>query len=63
MTTRHRRTPEERAADVFRPTLKRLEARAAKSKAQWERDAAAAEKVRKQIDTLNQLPLPLPQFF
>jgi len=58
MTTKHHRTPEERAEAVFRPTLKRLEAKAAKSKARWEQDEAAAEKVRKKIAMLNQLPLP-----
>ena len=57
MTTRHRRTPEERAADVFRPTLRRLEAKAAKSKTQWDRDEAAAEAMRQKIARLYQVPL------
>jgi hypothetical protein len=58
MTTRHRRSPEAISADALRPTLKRLETRAAKSKAIAQRDEAEAEAMRRKIAMINQLPLP-----
>ncbi len=60
VTIRHRRKPEERATSILQIELNRLETRAAKSKAQWEKAEAAAEVVRKQIAMLHQLPLPMP---
>ncbi len=56
---RHRRTPDERAADAYRPTLKRLEAKTTKRKMAWEAAQKAEDEIRQKIAMLHQLPLPI----
>ena len=58
MTTQHRRTPSEQAASILRDDLRRREARAAKSRAVWERDEAECERTRKMLAMLGMEPLP-----
>ena len=58
MTTHHRRTPQERAADILRTELSRQMANTAKSRAAFERDQAAEATTRQAIAMLDQLPLP-----
>lgn len=59
MTTRHHKTLDEKAADVYRPLLRRLEAKVAKDEAQLQKDKGAVEALRKKIDSLCQLPMPM----
>ena len=57
-TSRSRRTPQARAADILRAELARLMAKTAKSKAAYEQDQAEEARVVKALASLDQLPLP-----
>ena len=56
-TPKTRRKPQERAADILRAELARLETKAAKSKAAWGADEAAAERGRQYIALLKAGPV------